>query len=76
MDVKEIRSKILLFYLAKSFTERLEAGELHDSMIVFTFLNGFRRCSAYSCDGRIAQKAAEPSLVKKCFEPPIVLSKL
>ena len=36
---KEKRSKKSLFYSAKSFTDRLETSEFHDSMILFTFSN-------------------------------------
>ena len=46
VDVKEKRSGIVVFYLAKSFTESLETSEFHDSMLLLTFL---RRCS-YSYD--------------------------
>ena len=36
---------------------------IHDS-ILFTFVNDFRCCS-HSCDDRIAQKAAEPTVLGK-----------
>ena len=52
------RSKIVVKYLANSFTETLENGESHDSMIFFTFFNDFRWCM-YSCDDPIAQKATD-----------------
>ena len=58
MDVKGKRRKIGVFYLVKSFTERLETSAFHDSLIFFTFFNDFRRWS-YSCDDRILQKSAE-----------------
>ena len=51
VDVKEKRSNIVVCYLAKSFTARLETSEFHDSDILI-FFNDFRWCS-YSC------KAAE-----------------
>ena len=48
---KEKRSKKSLFYSAKSFTDRLETSEFHDSMILFTFSNWW-------ISHRIAQEAA------------------
>ena len=36
MDVKEKCSRTVVFYLAKSFTKRLEASEFHDSMMFLT----------------------------------------
>ena len=39
MDVKEKHSKIVVFYLAKSFTEKLETREFHGSTIFYTFFN-------------------------------------
>ena len=52
VDVKGKCSKILVLYLAKSFTERLEISEFHEAMILFTFFNGFRWFS-YLCDDPI-----------------------
>ena len=59
MDVKEKCLKIVVFYLAKSFTERLETSEFHKSnrILFFTFFINFCQFS-YSCDDWIAQKAA------------------
>ena len=61
----------MALYLAKSFTERSETSEFHDTMIFFTFSSDVHRC-LYSCDDRIAQKAEEQvPLIANCFEPPL-----
>ena len=58
LDIKVKRSKVAVFYLTKTFTERLETSAFHDTVIFFTLVNDFLRCSC-SCDDQIAQKAAE-----------------
>ena len=65
----------MVFYLAKSFTEKLEARTYKDSMIFFTLFNDFYRYS-YSCDDRIAQVTACRASSVKCFEPLTAVGKL
>ena len=45
MDDKEKYSKIVVFYLAKSFTERLEANPFHKGVIFLLSSMLFRRFS-------------------------------
>ena len=58
MDVKEKHSKIVVFYLVKSLTGRLETSKFLDGMKFFTFFKNLRQCS-YLCDDQISQKAAD-----------------
>ena len=68
MLVKEKHSKIVVFYLAKSFTERLETSKFHDSMRSFILFKDFCRCS-YLCDNQIIQKAANFIIFYQSKEP-------
>ena len=45
VNAKNKRSRIVVIYFAKSFTERLENSEFQDSMILFPFFVDFRRYS-------------------------------
>ena len=49
MDVKEKHSKIVVVYLAKSFTERLTETKFHESMMFFILFDD-------SCDDWIARQ--------------------
>ena len=69
VDVKEKCSRTVVFYLAKSFTKRLEASEFHDSMMFLTSSMNFASVLIRSDHPENCRTSTV-----KYFEPSTVLS--